>query len=98
MLIRIVRMTFDENKVDTFLETFNESKDKIRHFPGCSHLELLRDYNKPNIFSTYSYWADEAALDNYRHSELFGQVWKKTKILFSEKPTAFSLRKHTEVN
>ncbi|MTI38222.1 putative quinol monooxygenase [Fulvivirga lutimaris] len=97
MLIRIVRMTFQEDKVEDFLKVFEESKEKIRHFPGCSHLELLKDYNHDNIFSTYSYWEDDEALNNYRFSELFKGVWSKTKPLFKEKPVAFSSKKYIEV-
>jgi len=40
MLIRIVRMTFQEEKVAAFLENFESNKKKIRSFPGCRHLEL----------------------------------------------------------
>jgi len=98
MLIRIVKMTFEPSKVDDFLAVFEESKEKIRAMKGCSHLELLQDYNLPNSFSTYSYWENEEALNDYRNSGLFKEVWTKTKILFSDKPIAFSLKRHTIVN
>jgi quinol monooxygenase YgiN len=98
MLIRIVKMTFEENKIDEFLSIFEESKLKIRKMNGCTHLELLQDFNLPNSFSTYSYWNNEEDLNNYRNSELFRDVWAKTKVLFSEKPIAFSLKPHTLVN
>ena len=87
-------MTFKVDKVDEFLSVFETSKVKIRNMAGCSHLELLQDYNLPNSFSTYSYWKDEATLNNYRNSELFKEVWANTKVLFSEKPIAFSLKQH----
>ena len=98
MLIRIVKMTFEPSKVGNFLEVFEESKEKIRAMKGCSHLELLQDYNLPNSFSTYSYWKNEEALNSYRNTDLFKEVWAKTKIFFSEKPIAFSLKQHTLVN
>ena len=94
-LIRIVRMTFQEDQVDTFLDIFEMSKDKIAAMPGCNFVELLQDYNESNIFSTYSIWDSEDDLNNYRKSELFGGVWKATKALFSDKPIAFSLKKTT---
>lgn len=97
MLIRIVRMTFQEDNVDDFLKVFEASKEKIKGFEGCEHLELHKDYHAPNIFSTYSIWVNDAALDNYRHSELFKGVWKQTKPLFKEKPVAFSNRRHIVV-
>ena len=49
MLIRIVRMTFQEDKVQTFTDNFENIKHKIRGFDGCEHLELWRDANDPNI-------------------------------------------------
>ncbi|TAH22205.1 MAG: antibiotic biosynthesis monooxygenase [Cytophagales bacterium] len=90
MLIRIVRMTFQDEKVADFLRIFESSKDKIRHFEGCSHLELLRDLDYPHVFSTYSHWENEQALEKYRQSELFRNTWAATKILFADKPLAFS--------
>lgn len=93
MLIRIVRMTFQEEKVADFLEIFRNSKEKIRAFEGCQHVELLQDLHQPNVYSTYSHWQTEEHLNRYRSSELFGQVWPATKALFSDKPQAWSLKK-----
>jgi quinol monooxygenase YgiN len=84
-------MTFQADKIEAFLEIFNHSKEKIRNSPGCSHLELLQDADQPHIFCTYSYWEDEQALENYRHSQLFTTTWAQTKVLFAGKPQAFSL-------
>ncbi|UXX77819.1 antibiotic biosynthesis monooxygenase [Reichenbachiella carrageenanivorans] len=90
MIIRIVRMTFEDQYVDRFLEIFDMSKEKIRSFPGCRHLELLVDVQHPNIFSTYSMWENESDLNKYRDSELFGQVWPDTKKLFAAPAVANS--------
>lgn len=91
MIIRIVKMTFQPEKVNEFLEIFNESKQLIRNMPGCSHLELLNDTNSANIFFTYSYWNSENDLNNYRNSEVFSKVWKSTKALFIAKAEAWSV-------
>jgi len=90
MLIRIVRMTFQEDKIEDFLEIFNRSKRLIRGFEGCRHLELLRDKSAQNIILTYSHWLSEEHLNTYRDSELFKTTWAATKALFSDKPVAFS--------
>ncbi|GAB4125788.1 MAG: putative quinol monooxygenase [Raineya sp.] len=92
MLIRIVRMCFQEDKTQDFLEIFEESKHQIRAFEGCLHLELWQDAHLPNVFCTHSRWIDESYLEAYRQSELFRSTWSKTKMLFSEKPQAFSLK------
>ncbi|MDX1543921.1 MAG: antibiotic biosynthesis monooxygenase family protein [Christiangramia sp.] len=93
MFVRIVKMGFQEDKIDEFLANFEENKTKIRGFEGCHFLELYRDKDNTNRFFTYSYWKDEESLENYRHSELFKNVWAQTKILFNEKPEAWSVDK-----
>ena len=98
MLTRIVRMTFKTDEVQAFIDLFNETKSKIRHFEGCTHLELMQDYSQGHIFSTYSKWESEDALNCYRESALFGEVWKATKAKFAEKPVAFSLKGFIQVD
>jgi quinol monooxygenase YgiN len=93
MFIRIVKMSFADRNVHVFLKNFHENKDKIRAVKGCHLLELLRDKDNSNIFFTYSYWGDQSDLENYRQSDLFKSVWAKTKILFNEKPQAWSVDK-----
>lgn len=93
MIIRIVRMTFQDEKTDLFLAVFNSSKSHILEMDGCLHLELWRDLHEPNVFVTHSHWESEEALNRYRSSEFFGQVWKDTKALFSDKPVAYSVAK-----
>ncbi|GAA4399484.1 putative quinol monooxygenase [Nibrella viscosa] len=97
MLIRFVRMTFQPDKLGEFMAIFDQSKDKIRAFPGCRHLELLRDIDKPNVRITYSFWASPEALEAYRQSELFRTTWAATKMLFADKPVAFSAEKIMEL-
>lgn len=92
MIKRLVKLTFQSGKIDDFLTIFEDSKHLIRQRSGCQHLELLRDETTPNIFFTLSFWDDEAALNAYRHSELFIQTWAKTKVLFSDKPQAWSTK------
>lgn len=93
MFVRIVKMGFQPEKIDEFLQNFEENKNKIRGFEGCEFLELYRDKDNTNRFFTYSYWKDEESLEKYRHSELFKNVWANTKILFNEKPEAWSVDK-----
>jgi len=83
-------MTFDPEKVNDFLSLFNNYKVQIRNQAGCTHLELLQDYKKENVYSTYSHWKNEEDLNNYRNSETFGKVWPATKSLFIDKPVAHS--------
>jgi heme-degrading monooxygenase HmoA len=54
---------------------------------------LYQDKQDTRIFFTYSYWKDESALEKYRKSALFNEVWSYTKTLFAEKPEAWSVDK-----
>lgn len=93
MFVRIVKMSFDPSKVDSFLAYFETKKQRIRDFEGCEFLELYRDKKNTDIFFTYSYWQTESDLENYRNSELFKTVWATTKQFFNDKPEAWSLDK-----
>jgi len=93
LLVRIVKLSFEPSKIDEFLANFETNKQKIRNFEGCHFLELYRDKTNPNIFFTYSYWENEDALEVYKQSELFKNVWSKTKPLFNDKPYAWSVDK-----
>lgn len=90
MINRIVRMSFEHDKVNEFIELFNASKHKIAAFPGCTSLKLLRDAHEHHVFFTYSTWESQEHLDEYRKSELFKQVWSHTRTMFNNKPMAWS--------
>ena len=85
MFIRIVKMRFQEDKIEAFLNNFEEVKHHIRNFEGNRFLELYQDKNDKRIFFTYSYWEKEEALENYRKSALFDVFWTHTKALFSDR-------------
>ena len=91
MILRIVRMTFQPDRVDEFTTLFGSVSKKIRNFPGCMYLKLMRDHNQPQVFVTYSKWQSEKDLNEYRKSDLFSETWAQTKVLFADKPVAFSL-------
>ncbi|MDC3388756.1 antibiotic biosynthesis monooxygenase [Flavobacteriaceae bacterium] len=93
MLVRIVKLSLDEKNIEEFLSNFNTQKTNIRNFPGCQFLELYNDKHVKNIFFTYSYWENEQALNNYRHSDLFKGIWAITKPMFNDKPEAWSVNK-----
>ncbi len=90
MIKRLVKLTFQPEKTTDFIAIFEASKNLIRKMNGCQHLELLRDAAQTNIFFTLSFWENEAALNAYRDSELFKTTWAKTKVLFSDKPQAWT--------
>jgi heme-degrading monooxygenase HmoA len=94
-MIRIVKMHFKPELTVEFLDLYEKAHPKITAMPGCESVLLLRDIHRLEIMFTYSHWKDEDALENYRHSDLFIETWKNTKILFAEKAEAWSVE---EVN
>lgn len=90
-LIRIVKMTFKRDSVDRFLGFYKNSQKKIRDFEGCLQLELWREHDDSPVFFSYSRWVSEEALENYRESDLFHEIWRGTKRFFADRPEAYSL-------
>lgn len=93
MLIRIVKLTFKPENIPSFERIFDESKNGILAFEGCSKVDLYQDLKNPSVFFTYSFWEKESDLENYRTSDFFRRVWGHTKTLFADKPEAWSVAK-----
>ncbi|MCC6371240.1 MAG: antibiotic biosynthesis monooxygenase [Bacteroidia bacterium] len=92
MIKRIVKMSFRPEEIENFKNIFKTNWQYIKGFEGCSHVELLQDENNPSVFFTYSLWQSENHLNNYRNSDLFAKVWGATKVLFNDKPQAWSVK------
>ena len=90
MIVRIVKMHFRNDCVNSFLDLFEQNKLKIARFKGCRKLQLLRMENDGDVFFTYSYWESNAHLKEYRDSKLFKEIWSQTKVLFKEKAEAWT--------
>ncbi len=90
MINRIVKLSFHPQHTQQFISIFEESKPHIQNMPGCNGVKLLQDISQHNVFFTYSYWQSQADLDVYRNSPLFETTWAKTKVLFNDKPMAWS--------
>ena len=91
MIKRVVKLVFRSEAIEAFKKIFEDKKKKIRGSEGCLHLELWQNKHKPNEFFTYSFWESEDDLNNYRHSELFKETWAQTKVLFDDKPMAWTV-------
>lgn len=91
MIKRIVKLSFRPEAVETFEEVFRSTRDRIAAFEGCTKLELHKEKNATNVYFTVSFWESEEALNKYRNSALFAETWSRTKVLFNDKPEAWSL-------
>lgn len=91
MITRVVQLEIKEQHVEEFKLLFAENCLKIKASQGCLSLKLLNNLTEKNVFYTLSTWDSENDLNNYRKSELFGQIWPRTKTLLHKKPWAQSL-------
>lgn len=94
MITRIVKLQFQDDKIEDFLAFFDTIKHKVATFPRCHGMKLLQDIHNPTTVFTYSRWEDETALNAYRDSELFGTVWPTIKPWFSAKAEAWSVHEY----
>lgn len=94
MITRIVKLQFQEDKITDFLAFFDTIKYKVANYENCHGMKLLQDIHHPSIIFTYSLWESETDLNNYRNSELFGNVWTTIKPWFSTKAEAWSIHEY----
>ena len=92
MIIRIVKMEFQEQHSNEFEAFSAQIHATIRSFEGCQHLEIYRDIVQPNIFFSYSHWQSEEQLNAYRQSDFFRQTWARTKAMFAQRAQAWSVQ------
>jgi quinol monooxygenase YgiN len=91
MITRIVKLTFQPEKVTDFLKVFEATKSKIAAFEGCESLQLMKAEGSDNVFFTVSVWQAASYLEDYRKSAFFTDLWNNTKIHFAAQPEAWSL-------
>lgn len=91
MITRIVKLTFETEKISDFLAYFDTINTRVSSFPNCFGMRLMQDIHNPNIVFTYSNWSSEVALNAYRDSELFQGVWSTIKPWFGAKAEAWTV-------
>ncbi len=94
MIVRIVKLTFKEEKIEAFLSFFESIKHEVNNFPGCLGMQLLRDQEDPTIIFTYSHWENEESLNHYRASGKFSEIWPHIKPWFNARPEAWTTTLH----
>ncbi|MCC6840304.1 MAG: antibiotic biosynthesis monooxygenase [Flavobacteriales bacterium] len=92
MIVRLVKMTFRSEEAAPFQQLFNGWRHRIIATPGCRSLELLHDMKDHRVFFTRSEWDTEAALEGYRRSATFAQVWPVVKTMFAAPAEAWTMQ------
>lgn len=92
MITRIVKLHFQEDKLQDFLDYFDGISSIVNNFPGCKGMKLYQDLANPNIVFTYSHWNSEDDLENYRVSKEFSTIWPTIKVWFDARPEAWTIQ------
>lgn len=90
MITRIVKLSFEPDQIETFLDLFGQHALNMQEVAGFVSLQLLRDEFEPNLFFTISVWRDTYYLEQYRQSELFKTTWFKVKLMFRARPQVWT--------
>lgn len=91
MIKRIVKLEFTPDFAPIFEQKFPDIRDKIEQYEGCQSLALYADAQHKGRYFTLSLWKTEEALETYRKSSLFTEVWADIKPHFTDKPLAWSI-------
>lgn len=96
MITRIVKLTFNPDRISEFLSEFEKVKSRVVNSEGCVSMKLLQNQSNPCEFFTHSIWINEKALETYRSSETFIQLWSIIKPMFASKAEAWTLETRFE--
>lgn len=83
-------MEFLPEKSDEFEACVKNITQRIANFEGCYAVRILRESDEGNVFFSYSYWRSKEDLEKYRKSDLFREIWPKTKAMFSSRAIAWT--------
>ena len=56
MIVRIVRMTFQQEQLEAFEALFLQHRESIAQQPGCLGVECITDPDAPFVRGTLSRW------------------------------------------
>lgn len=91
MITRIVKMNVNELDIEKFKLLVQPYQSKILAFKGCVQVDIMRDKKNRTQFFSYSIWESEEALENYRNSKMFREIWAEIKKLLSSPTIAWTV-------
>lgn len=87
-MIRIVHLSIKPEHCMEFESYVLKVLKKVQSFPGCSHVQLLK--GEIGNYFTFSEWESANALEVYRQSPIFNEIWDEIKPWFAAKAEAWS--------
>ena len=97
MITRVVKLSFDPDKIKEFEALFNFNRSAIKSYKGCRDVKLMKNVAQKNCYFTVSSWESEELLNEYRNSPLFEKIWGEAKKYFNAKPEAWTLEEISNV-
>ena len=91
MIERIVRLAFDVQRESEFLKVFKKHQIHMKNLDDCYSLSLKKDLGTEGVFFTHSIWESEHALNNYRSSPYFLNIWAVIKPWFIDRAQAWTV-------
>jgi quinol monooxygenase YgiN len=91
MILRVVKMKVEKNKVESFERFMNNLHDEKLRLQGCLHFDYFHE--KDNLYAYYSYtiWENEKFFKAYKKSDLFKEVVSTLKALCQVEPQAWTI-------
>lgn len=90
MILRVVGLPVRSESETQLLNAFHAAYPRIRALPGCHYLALLRSREPDPGYLTVSLWTSAQALDAYRKSPLFAEIWPQIRATLGAEPWAES--------
>ncbi len=90
-ITRIVKLTFKPEHISDFEAYYATIRSEVAGQPGCNGVTFLKEQGNTGVFFTYSKWNSVNDLNNYRNTEVFGQIWPTVKNWFRAKAEAWAL-------
>lgn len=92
MIVRLVALKIQLDKVEEFKQFFGTIYDGIRAAQGCLSLRVVADLEGLGEFFTVSEWESAAALEAYKNTAFFRETWPRVKTFLRDKPWAQSFQ------
>ncbi len=91
MILRVVKMKVDTNKVELFERFMNNLREEKLNLDGCLHFDYFHEKGNLNIYYSYTIWESDKHFRVYKKSDLFKEVTSTLNALCQIEPMAWTI-------
>ena len=91
MITRIIKISIDKEKQESFTKFINPLHDKFMQIDGCTQFEVFREKEENRIYFIYTIWKNEAKLNKFRKSDFNKSFWNKLNELAESSPQVWTV-------